>query len=223
MTRTLLLALAVLGVATFVAVGSYSALAGSDPVSDVAGAVIGQDAPDGEEDDAVADDADDDEGDADDEADEAEDEADVEVEEETGEGAENVAQVIADAFGVSQEEVLALHDEGIGFGALFKLYQLSQATGVSVDDLLASMDADGEGYAFGKRFKELTEEQRAVLDDGPKNLGQLVSASHHADEDGESEGADAASQALEKAQEKFASQSSNGHGPPDGVPAHGHN
>ena len=211
MARTLLLALAVLGVATFVAIGSYSALAGSDPVSDVAGAVIGQDAPDGEEDDAVAEDT------------EADDEADVEAEEETGEGAENVAQVIADAFGVSQEEVLALHDEGIGFGALFKLYQLSQATGVSVEDLLASMDADGEGYAFGKRFKELTEEQRAVLDDGPKNLGQLVSASHHTDEDGESEDADAASQALEKAQEKFATKSSKGNGPPDGVPAHGRN
>lgn len=218
MARTLLLALAVLGVATFVAIGSYSALAGSDPVSDVAGAVIGQDAPDGEEDDAVAE-----ETEVDDEADEVDDEADVEAEEETGEGAENVAQVIADAFGVSQEEVLALHDEGIGFGALFKLYQLSQATGVSVEDLLASMDADGEGYAFGKRFKELTEEQRAVLEDGPKNLGELVSASHHADGDGESEDADAASQALEKAQEKFATKSSKGNGPPDGVPAHGRN
>ena len=209
--RTILLALAVLGVATFVAVGSYSALAGSDPVSDLAGAVIGQDAPDGEEDDAVAEDT------------EADDEADVEAEEETGEGAENVAQVIADAFGASQEEVLALHDDGIGFGALFKLYQLSQATGVSVEDLLASMDADGEGYAFGKRFKELTEEQRSVLEDGPKNLGQLVSASHHADEDGEPEDAGAASQALEKAQEKFAAKESKGNGPPDGVPAHGRN
>jgi hypothetical protein len=134
-----------------------------------------------------------------------------------------VAQVIADAFGVSQEEVLALHDEGIGFGALFKLYQLSQATGVSVEDLLASMDADGEGYAFGKRFKELTEEQRAVLEDGPKNLGELVSASHHPDGDGEPEDADAASQALEKAQEKFAAKESKGNGPPDGVPAHGRN
>ena len=209
--RTILLALAVLGVATFVAIGSYSALAGSDPVGDLAGAVIGRDATDGEDDDAVAEDT------------EADDEADVEAEEETGEGAENVAQVIADAFGASQEEVLALHDDGIGFGALFKLYQLSQATGVSVEDMLASMDADGEGYAFGKRFKELTEEQRAVLEGGPKNLGQLVSASHHADEDGESEGADAASQALEKAQEKFAAKESKGNGPPDGVPAHGRN
>ena len=43
MTRTLLLSLAVLGVAIAVTIGSYSALAGSSPVGDVAGAVIGHD------------------------------------------------------------------------------------------------------------------------------------------------------------------------------------
>ena len=216
MTRTLLLAMAVLGVATFVAIGSYTALAGSNSVAGVTDAVIGADETDA--DDNETNDVDDVAADGE----EGED-ADVQEEGETGEGAENVAQVIADAFGASQEEVLALHDEGIGFGALFKLYQLSQATGVSVEDLLASMDADGEGYAFGKRFKDLTEEERAVLEGGPKNLGELVSASHQADEGGESEDADAASQALEKAQEKFAAKESNGNGPPDGVPAHGRN
>jgi len=221
MTRTLLLALAVLGVASFVAVGSYSALAGSGPVGDVAGAVIGDDEPDG--DDAGTDDADDaeDTDDAEGDIDDA-GETSVQADEETGEGAEKVAQAIADAFGATQEEVLALHDQGIGFGALFKLYQLSQATGVSVQDLLTAIDESGEGYAFGKRFKELTDEQRAVLEGGPKNLGQLVSASNHPDEDGDAD-ASAASQALEKAQEKFAAKESKGHGPPDGVPAHGRN
>ena len=236
MTRTLLLALAVLGVATAVTIGSYTALAGSDPVGDVAGAVIGDDAPDGDDagtDDAneVEDDGDaaDDDGDVEDDADDAEgdtddaDETSVQADEETGEGAEKVAQAIADAFGASQEEVLALQEQGIGFGALFKLYQLSQATGTPVADLLALIDESGEGYAFGKRFNELTDEQRAVLEGGPKNLGQLVSASNHPDEDGDAEDADAASQALEKAQEKFAANSSKGHGPPDGVPAHGRN
>ena len=235
MTRTLLLAMAVLGVATVVAIGSYSALAGSAPVGDVAGAVIGDDGPDG--DDAGTDDAneveDDDDaadgaGDVEDDADDAEgdtddaDETSVQADEETGEGAEKVAQAIADAFGASQEEVLALHEQGIGFGALFKLYQLSQATGTPVADLLASIDESGEGYAFGKRFNELTDEQRAVLEAGPKNLGQLVSASNHADEDGEV-GEGVQSQALGKAKEKFASNSSKGNGPPDGVPAHGRN
>jgi hypothetical protein len=213
MTRTLLLAMAVLGVAAAVAIGSYTALAGSSPVGDVAGAVIGHDGSDGEDGEAVAEDA-------------AEgDEASVQADGETGEGAAHVAEVIGDAFGASQEEVLALHEQGIGFGALFKLYALSQATGVSVQDLLAAIATDAEGefeFAFGKRFNDLTEEQQAVLESGPKNLGQLVSASNHPDEDGEAD-ADAASQALEKAQAKFAAKSSKGNGPPDGVPAHGRN
>ena len=214
MTRTLLLSLAVLGVAVALAISSYSALAGSNPVAGVADAVIGAHGTDDVND--VA--ADGEEG----------EDANVQAEEETG--AEHIAGLIADAFGAEeadvlalQEEVLALHEQGIGFGALFKLYALAQATGTTVQDLLASMDADGgQGYAFGKRFKALTEEQRAILESGPKNLGQLVSASNHPDEDGEAD-ADAASQALEKAQEKFAAKSSKGNGPPDGVPAHGRN
>ena len=214
MTRTLLLSLAVLGVAVALAISSYSALAGSSAVGDVAGAVIGHDESDGEDGEAVAEHA-------------AEgDEASIQADGETGEGAEAVAQAIADAFDdVSQEDVLALHEEGIGFGAIFKLYLLAAAGGTTVDDLLATMDADADGefeFAFGKRFKDLTEEQRAVLESGPKNLGQLVSASNHPDEDGEAD-ADAASQALEEAQEKFAAKSSKGNGPPDGVPAHGRN
>ena len=215
MTRTLLLSLAVLGVAAALAVGSYSALAGSNPVGDAADAVVGahgSDADDNGTDDVndVAEDVDEDEG----------GEANVQGESEAGAGADQVAQAIADEFGAGQEEVLALHEQGIGFGALFKLYSLARATGTTVDDLLASID--GDGYAFGKRFKELTEEQQAVLDAGPKNLGQLVSASHHPDDDGEAE-ASAATQALEKANGKFAANSSHGHGPPAGAPAHGHN
>ena len=214
MTRTLLLAMAVLGVATAVTIGSYTALAGSSPVGDVAGAVIGHD---GADDTDVADSDDTDGVDGDDvNAEDGDNDADT--------GAEHIARLIADAFGAEEADVLALHEEqGIGFGALFKLYALAQATGTTVQDLLASMDADGgQGYAFGKRFKALTEEQRAILESGPKNLGQLVSASNHPDEDGEAD-ADAASQALEKAQAKFAAKSSEGNGPPDGVPAHGRN
>jgi len=211
MSRTLLLSLAVFGTAVALAIGSYTALAGSNPVGDVADAVVGAGGPDA--DDSGTDDVNDAEGDGEDVED-----ANVQEEGDTGVGAEQVAQAIADEFGASQEEVLALHEQGNGFGALFKLYALAQATGTTVDDLLASIGDDG--YAFGKRFKELTDEQQAVLDSGPKNLGELVSASHHPDEAGEA-GADAASQGMEKAREKFAA--SEGHGPPDGVPAHGRN
>jgi len=211
MTRTLLLSLAVFAVAAALAVGSYSALAGSNPVGGVADAIVGADGPDA--DDNGTDDVNDVEGGG-------EGVGDADVQEEGDAGAGQVAQAIADEFGVGEEEVLALHEQGIGFGALFKLYALTRATGATVDDLLASIGADG--YAFGKRFKALTEEQQAVLESGPKNLGALVSASHHPDGDGEAE-ASAATQALEKAQEKFAANSSHGHGPPAGVPSHGHN
>ena len=94
-------------------------------------------------------------------------------------GADKVAQAIADEFGVSREEVLARHNEGIGFGALFKLYKLARAQGVSVDDLLATIPVDENGerdFRFGELRNALTEEQRALYESGPKNLGKLVSA-----------------------------------------------
>ena len=222
MNRTLLLSVAVDGTAIALAISSYSALAGSNPIAGVADAVVGTDGSDA--DDNGTDDVNDVAEDEDEDAADADEADDANVESETGEGAQQVAQVIADEFGATQEEVLALHDDGIGFGALFKLYQLSQATDVGVDELLASIQSGegGDGYAFGKWFKSLTEEQQAVLDSGPKNLGELVSASHHPDGEGDA-AADAATQALEKANGKFAANSSHGHGPPAGVPAHGQN
>jgi len=217
MTRTLLLSLAVLGVAVALAISSYSALAGSSPVGDVAGAVIGHD---GADDTDVADSDDTDGVDGDEvNAEDGDNDADT--------GAEHIAGLIADAFGAEEADVLALHEEqGIGFGVLFKLYAIAEATDTPVADLLAAATTTGANgeteFAFGQLFNSLTEEQLAALEEGPKNLGQLVSASNHPDEDGEAD-ADAASQALEKAKAKFAASSSKGNGPPDGVPAHGRN
>jgi len=97
---------------------------------------------------------------------------------EDGQGSDKVAQAIADEFGVSKEEVLAHHQQGIGFGALFKLYKLARAKGISVDDLLATIPTDAKGqreFGFGDLRKGLTAEQRAGFNSGPKNLGQLVS------------------------------------------------
>src|SRR3989304_571372 len=177
MTRTLLLAMAVLGVATALAIGSYTALAGSSPGGDVAGAVIGHDggAATGA---AGSDDTDGVDGDEVN-AQDGDNDADT--------GAEHIAGLIADACGAEEADGLALHEQGVGFGAPVKLYALSQATGVSVQDLLAAIATDAEGefeFAFGKRFNDLTEEQQAVLESGPKNLGQLLSASYHPDEAG---------------------------------------
>jgi hypothetical protein len=97
---------------------------------------------------------------------------------EDGQGVDKIAQAIADEFGVSKDEVLARHNEGIGFGALFKLYKLARAKGISVDDLLASIPTNANGereFGLGQLRKGLTDEQRAAYEAGPKNLGKLVS------------------------------------------------
>ncbi len=108
-----------------------------------------------------------------------------------GEGAQHIAQVIADTFGgdltaeasdVSQEDVLALHEEGIGFGALYKLYLLAAANSTSVDTLLDTIPTNADGkhqFAFGKMFKEATDDVSVLTagEDGvPKNLGQAKKA-----------------------------------------------
>ncbi len=205
MKRTLVLSALVAGVAVALAAGSYSALAGSDPVTDVAGVVMGAEDPDP---DADADDVDDDD-DADDDAADADD---VDVE-----GAQNVADVIGSTFdGASQEDVLALHDAGFGFGAIFKLYLLAAAGDETAAAILSSGEKGEGGFAFGKLFKELTDEVTVLTDgeDGmPKNLGKAVSdlkkdgtepTVDSTDDDGDEDGDD-------------------GQGPPEHAPAHGRN
>jgi hypothetical protein len=194
--------LLVVGAAVALAVGSYSALAGAGPVTSVAGAVIGADAPD---DGDVVGDADDDDG---------------VVAQQDGEGAQHIAQLIADAFGdgltaaaadVSQGDVLALHEQGIGFGAIFKLYLLSAAGDETAAAILSSGEKGEGGFAFGKLFKEFADGV-SVLTDGedgvPKNLGQAVSHAKKGDKG-------AAVAAIEDGDED------DGDGPPDHAPAHG--
>ncbi|MDO8614825.1 MAG: hypothetical protein Q7T33_03690 [Dehalococcoidia bacterium] len=125
-----------------------------------------------------------------------------------GVGEQDVAQVIADAFGASQEEVKSLHQQGMGFGALFKLYSIAKAKGMSVNDLLAQLtDENGHRhFAFGKLMKSLTNEQLAALEAGPKNVGQLVSASHKPESQDHGQG----------------KSHGNGNGPPDQARALGH-
>jgi hypothetical protein len=181
--------------ATALVAGSYSALAGNGPVSDAVEAVLGSEHD--EDSDSVND-------------------VDLQGDGESdGEalGAMENAEAIAEGFDVDAEEVMDLHEDGIGFGALLKLYQLAEATGVSVEELLASIEADGEGYAFGKRFKELSEEELANLDGIPTNLGQLKKELREAgDGDGDSS-------TLESTNGNSAKSKSNG--PPDHAKAHG--
>ena len=178
MKRTLFLSALVAGVALALAAGSYSVLAGTDAVAGVASAVVGSDDPD----DGDAFTANDVDGD------------DVDAQNDNGnngEGARRNALAIAETFGggltaeatgVSQEDVLALHEEGIGFGALYKLYLLAAANSTSVDALLDTIPTNADGkyqFAFGKLFKESTAEVSALSagEDGvPKNFGQAKKA-----------------------------------------------
>lgn len=98
-----------------------------------------------------------------------------------GSGALAKIDLLATEFDVTTESVIALHDQGVGFGAMFKLYSIARATGVDAESLVgsAAVDAEGErGFAFGVMRNALTEDELATLEDGPKNFGHLVSASH---------------------------------------------
>jgi hypothetical protein len=210
MQRTLVLTVLVVGAAAALVVGSVSVLAGAGPVTDVASAVVGADDPDDgdlvEDDDADGDEVD---GNG--------------AEEDAAKGANDIAQVIADAFGSSQEDVMAMHDEGVGFGAMFKLHALAAAMEMSVDELLATIPTNSDGgyeFGFGELRKALTEEQQAVYESGPKNLGQLKKASKEAGADG---GGDVTATGLEEPGKKLVAKVSNGHGPPDHAKAHGRN
>ena len=223
MRRTLLFSLLVVGTAAALVIGSYSALAGTGPVTSVAHAITGTDEPD--DGDVVDDDGDEVDGEDDDGAVDTDDADGDDNDGDIGEGGQHIAQLIADEFTASQEDVLALREEGIGFGALFKLYALAAAMDTSVDDLLATLPMDGDGsyeFGFGKLRKALTQDQLVALESGPKNLGQLVSASHRPEHAGPASNGPTAA-GLEKAREKFAAHESNGHGPPESAPAHGRN
>ncbi len=223
MRRMLLLSLLVVGAAVALAIGSYSALAGAGPVTSVASAVIGADEPDDVDvlDAVETDDVDGDDVDAD----------DVDADDGDGgeaKGAQHIAELIEGAFDAEEGSAWALHEQGIGFGAIFHAYLIAEASGgtMTVEDVLAAAEAEG----FGTMFQDLRDEIAALTADGaPRNLGELVSASHGPEDAGPPEGAgsdvadDAASAGLEKAGEEFAAHESEGHGPPESVPAHGRN
>ncbi|MEE8346936.1 MAG: hypothetical protein V3S20_06285, partial [Dehalococcoidia bacterium] len=153
------------------------------------------------------------------------DDGDVEDEEDEedgdeAKGAHEIAGIIADAFGASADDVWAQHEQGIGFGALFKLY----AFGAPIP---SGADGDHE-FNFGELRKALTDEQQTALESGPKNLGQVIKAAHQPEGEGSDAADEAASTGLEKAREKFAAHAAEGdgpqgHGPPESVPAHGRN
>lgn len=90
-----------------------------------------------------------------------------------GEPPESVPLEPAPPSSLDQVIELRTGDTVVGWGAMFKLIQLAELGDQSLAELLAEIDGDDDGWAFGKRFKEL-EDKGAELDaDAPKNLGQL--------------------------------------------------
>jgi hypothetical protein len=99
-----------------------------------------------------------------------------------------IAQAIAGAFQVVVDEIQVLHQEdGIGFGAIYRLALIAQAQGITVDELLGSLTIDENGqyeFGFGQLFKNLGEDELLVLGSFPRNLGQLIASLNRADGQG---------------------------------------
>ncbi|MCZ6544861.1 MAG: hypothetical protein O6913_04035 [Chloroflexi bacterium] len=128
------------------------------------------------------------------------------------EGAGHIAEVIATSFDADEGAVLTLHEAGFGFGAIFKLYLLAAGDETALAILESGEKGDG-GFAFGKLFKELTDEV-SVLTDGedglPTNLGKAVSGSNKDATEATGAGTDDGDE-------------DDGDGPPEHAPAHGRN
>jgi hypothetical protein len=123
-------------------------------------------------------------------ADEADEADEAEATEFSQEHSPIVAALVA--FGMTQDEVAALRDLGLGFGDIFKLKTLSLALndGQTLADLVADIGVldpvTGEYEVDWRALKlTLTSEQLAALDGFPKNLGAIVSAArrHHGHEE----------------------------------------
>ena len=129
------------------------------------------------------------------------------------EGAGHIAEVIATSFDADEGAVLTLHEAGFGFGAIFKLYLLAAAGDETALAILESGEKGDGGFAFGKLFKELTDEV-SVLTDGedglPTNLGKAVSGSNKDATEATGAGTDDGDE-------------DDGDGPPEHAPAHGRN
>lgn len=98
-----------------------------------------------------------------------------------------VAGAISAVFDLIVDQILGAHEEGIGFGAIFKLGLLATAQGLTLEESLAGLTGpDGERhFGFGQAFRQLDDEQWVLLEGLPKNLGQAVAAGNRPDHAGQ--------------------------------------
>ena len=92
-----------------------------------------------------------------------------------GKGQLRHAASISAAFDIDSDTALALHRDGIGWGAMVKLFAIAEVTGVTVDQLLANVaKVDGEyEFDFGSMRAGLTVSQQEELAGMPKGVGHL--------------------------------------------------
>ena len=92
-----------------------------------------------------------------------------------GKGQLKHAASISAAFDIDSDTAMALHRDGIGWGAMVKLFAIAEVSGVTVDQLLANADkVDGEyEFDFGSMQAGLTVSQQEELAGMPKGMGHL--------------------------------------------------
>jgi hypothetical protein len=92
-----------------------------------------------------------------------------------GQGQLKHAESVSVAFGIHPDTALALHQDGVGWGAMVKLLAIAEVKGISIEQLLADIEKVDGGYAFdfGALQASLTPEQREALAEMPKGIGHL--------------------------------------------------
>jgi hypothetical protein len=92
-----------------------------------------------------------------------------------GKGQLKHAESISNAFDIDSDTALALHRDGIGWGAMVQLLAIAEVSDVTVDQLLANVaKVDGEyEFDFGTMRAGLTVAQQEELAGMPKGVGHL--------------------------------------------------
>lgn len=92
-----------------------------------------------------------------------------------GKGQLKHAESISNAFDIDSDTALALHRDGIGWGAMVQLLAIAEVSDVTIDQLLANVaKVDGEyEFDFGTMRAGLTVAQQEELAGMPKGVGHL--------------------------------------------------
>jgi hypothetical protein len=91
-----------------------------------------------------------------------------------------------EAAGSLNDEIVDLRtgDTAVGWGAMYKLLLLAEYNGQDLGELVEELKAEGEGWKFGQRLKEMRNDSDwKSSSDTPKNFGQFKKQQRQAAED----------------------------------------